>query len=135
MEQSAYEALMIGVNAFVFIIALTAGILLMSNVSDMVNYANENAIRGMNGTLAESVGIVHERIYSGEQLLAYYRKMIDETSEYKYDYTVKTSSSGAEKSLKSFVESQSIYQYLDREFELQYKGVSGDKETYVFIQK
>ena len=38
MEQNAYEALFIGVNVFVFIIALTAAILLMTNLINMVNY-------------------------------------------------------------------------------------------------
>ncbi|MBQ8044292.1 MAG: hypothetical protein IJ272_09160 [Clostridia bacterium] len=77
MEQSAFEAVMTGVNVFVFIIALSAGILLMSNVIDMVNFANERAIVGMNGTLAENVGIVDERIYTGAQMLTYYRKQLE----------------------------------------------------------
>ncbi len=131
MEQSAFEAVMIGVNVFIFVIALTAGIMLMTSVLDMVNYANQTAIRGMNGTLAESIGIVHERTYSGEQLLSYYRR-VDES---KYNFQVRDSELGNDKGLKSYIESMSIYNYLDKEFELQYKGIVNNKETYVFVLK
>ena len=77
MEHSAYEAIMIGVNVFVFIAALSAGILLMSSIIDMVNFANEQAVVGMNGSLAESVGVVTERVYTGAQMLSYYRREIE----------------------------------------------------------
>ena len=58
MEQNAYEALFIGVNVFIFIIALTAGIMLMTTLFNMINYANNAAIVGMKGSLAEGVGKV-----------------------------------------------------------------------------
>ena len=83
MEQSAFEALMIGVYVFIFIAALTAGVLLMSNIIDMVNFANQQAIVGMNGTLAETVGVVDERLYTGAQLVTYYRKQIERTAQEK----------------------------------------------------
>ena len=136
MEQSAYEAIMIGVNVFVFIIALTAAILLMSNVIDMVNYANEQAIVGMNGTLAESVGVVTERTYTGAQMLNYYGK-IKEDANIGYAFNVKLSELGEEKDIVTFVESQSIKNYLNEQFILQYKGLdaSSNKDVYVFMEK
>lgn len=130
MENSAFEALMIGVNVFVFIIALSAAVILMSNVINMVNYANENAIRGMNGSLAESVGIVHNRIYSGEQVLACYGKLEKYNN---YNFSIKLSELGTAIPLKSYIESESIYNYMDKQFELQYEGVIAGKESYIFM--
>ena len=134
MEQSAYEALMIGVSVFVFIIALSAAVLLMSNVLDMVNFANEQAIVGMNGTLAETVGIVNERIYTGSQLLSFYEKSLNNktnTSEFK----VKLSERGQEKTIENFVNTEVLIGYLNKEFVLEYKGKINKKDTYVFSLK
>lgn len=135
MEQSAFEAVMIGVNVFVFIIALTAGVLLMTNILDMVEYANQNAITGMNGSLAENVGIVSQRTYSGEQMLSYYGRMVAANGKSNYDFKIRLSDLGVERTLESYVKTESIYNYMDNEFELQYKGIINDKETYVFVIK
>ncbi len=144
MEQSAFEAIMIGVNVFVFIIALTAGILLMGNVINMVNYANENAIVGMNGSLAETVGVVNERVYTGEDLLTYYRKYMSEEYEDEngeilnksnYVYFVKLSNTGTEQTLKSYIEKENVTNYINEKFTLSYKGNIDTKEVYVFNLK
>lgn len=140
MEQSAFEAVMIGVNAFVFIVALSAGILLMSNVIDMVNFANERAIVGMNGTIAESVGVVEDRIYTGAQMLTYYREQIEQQEKYEqiegqeldYEFKVKLSEIGEESKLAEFVQKESLNKYYNRQFILQYKGKENNKDTYVF---
>lgn len=141
MEQSAFEAIMIGVNVFVFIIALTAGILLMGSVIDMVNYANENAIVGMNGSLAEEVGVVNERIYSGKDLLTYYRKYVAEDYETEegnvenksnYEYLVKLSDKSSEITLREYIEKENYSNYINEEFTLRYKGYIENKEVYVF---
>jgi len=139
MEHSAYEAIMIGVNVTIFIIALSAAVILMANVLDMVNYANESAKVGMNGTLAESVGVVEDRVYTGEKLLTYYRKQneINEQGESQsnYDFKVKLRPDGAETSLKTFVEAMKLQVYLNQEFILEYKGEISGKHTYVFVKK
>ena len=139
MEQSAYEAIMIGVNVFVFIAALSAGILLMSSITDMVNFANAQAIVGMNGTLAESVGIVTERTYTGAQMLNYYRDQIksqtSDTTISDNNFYVKLSKLGQEKTLKNFIESEALPSYINKEFVLVYKGKINDKNTYVFTLK
>ena len=132
MEQSAYEAIITGVNVFIFIIALSAGIMLMTSILDMAEYANENAVIGMNGSLAESVGTVEERVYSGEQILSYYRRVSNNS---KYDFRIKTSELGSEQTLSSYIESESVYNYINDKFELQYKGVINEKDTYVFVLK
>lgn len=140
MEQSAFEAIMIGVSVFVFIIALTAGILLMGSVINMVNYANENAIIGMNGSLAETVGVVSERIYSGRDILTYYRKYVVEDyenikSKSNYKYYVKLLDKTKEIALREYIEKESYSKYLNKEFILSYKGNIEGKEVYVFNLK
>lgn len=162
MEQSAFEAVMTGVNVFVFIVALSAGILLMSSVIDMVNFANDRAIVGMNGTLAENVGVVNERVYTGAQMLNYYREIeeaivrcphckgeiaIDTTecphcgetintdekiTDYKYNFYVRLDELGQERLLKNYIESESLRNYLNEKFILEYKGEEQGKHTYVF---
>lgn len=134
MERSAFEAFMIGVYVFIFIIALTAGVLLMSNVIDMVNFANDQAIVGMNGTLAESVGVVTERIYTGEQILAHYRKNI-ENSQSAYDFKIKLSELGHEESIEHFIQSPNMTKYIGKQFILEYKGKNEDKYMYIFSLK
>ena len=129
MEQSAFEAIMIGVNVFVFIAALTAGVLLMTNIIDMVNFANDNAVVGMNGTLAESVGNVNERIYTGAELLSYYRK--EQTG---LNFLV-SSELSKEIPLTTFIKEVSVSNYLNKRFMLQYKGDIEGKETYVFVMQ
>ena len=137
MEQSTFEAVMIGVNAFVFIIALTAGILLMSSVVDMVNFANERAIVGMNGTVAESVGVVEDRIYTGAQMLTYYREKVErleqERQELNYEFGVKLSELGTERKLSEFIQNEPLKNYYNKQFILQYKGKESGKDTYVFF--
>lgn len=134
MEQSALDAIMIGVNVFIFIIALTAGVLLMSNIIDMVNFANDQAIVGMNGTLAETVGLVTERTYTGAQMLRYYREKV-ENEKFAYDFKVKLSENGQEYSIEKFVQTINISTYLNKEFTLGYKEKKEDKYTYVFSLK
>ena len=140
MEQSTFEAVIIGVNAFVFIIALTAGILLMSSVVDMVNFANERAIVGMNGTVAESVGVVEDRIYTGAQMLTYYREQLEqqekiEGQELNYEFKVKLSELGSEIKLADFIQTERLNNYYNKQFILQYKGKESGKDTYVFFEQ
>ena len=142
MEQSAFEAVMIGVNVFVFIMALTAGVLLMSNIIDMVNFANDQAIIGMNGTLAENVGEVTERTYTGVQMLKYCEEKLkaDETEldetrqqvEGPYIFKIKLSESGQEDELQDYIKANKVSEYLSQKFKLEYKGLEREKYVYVF---
>lgn len=131
MEQSAFEAIMLGVNVFVFIIALTAGVLLMSNVIDMVNFANDQAIVGMNGTLAQTVGVVTERTYTGMQMLKYYQETQKQDNN-SYNFKVKLVKNGQARSIEKFIQSESVSTYLTKEFILEYEGMENQKHTYVF---
>lgn len=131
MEQSAFEAVMIGVSVFIFIIALTAGVLLMSNVIDMVNFANDQAIVGMNGTLAESVGVVTERTYTGTQMLRYYKEVMQQDNS-PYILKVKLSEYGQEKAIDKYIQNEQDLSYLKNKFTLEYKGMENEKHIYVF---
>lgn len=138
MEQSAFEALMIGVYVFIFIAALTAGVLLMSNVIDMVNYANKQAVVGMNGTLAETVGVVEERLYTGTQLLTYYKEEIEDEALEKtpknYSFTVKLSEGDSPKTLNRFIAETYVTNYLNEKFVLKYKGQEEGIYNYEFVK-
>lgn len=140
MEQTAFESIIIGVNVFIFIMALTAGIMLMSNIIDMVNFANDQAIVGMNGSLAESIGVVTDRTYTGTQMLRYYREIIEnntqdelQVSKSQYEYVVKLSQLGVEKKIEEFVKINNVSNYLNDKFKLQYKGFENNKHKYIFI--
>ena len=160
MEQNAYEALFLGVNVFVFIIALTAGILLMTNLMNMVNYANENSVVGMNGSLAESVGNVQKRIYTGAQIMTYYNKLVEnfcksggKEQDLSVVYYVKTNKNGHEYRIDKYitgkninckdleqdenlipnnVKGENISNYYNNKFEMVYKGKDNNTEKYVF---
>lgn len=139
MEQSAFEAVMIGVSVFIFIIALTAGVLLMTNVIDMVNFANDQAIVGMNGTLAESVGVVTERTYTGAQMLKYCEEKLqyDETLQQDkspYKFKVKLTELGQEYDIETYIKNTIVSEYLNKSFKLEYKGLESEKYIYVFSQ-
>lgn len=136
MEHSAFQALTIGVNVTIFIIALSASVLLMSNTLDMVDYANESAIQGMNGTIAENVGEVKEQTYTGSQLLTYYGKIENgEPDNLNYEIKIITSEYVTPQPLSSFIKNNNISVYIDKEFVLEYRGKTNDKHTYVLVMQ
>lgn len=138
MEQSAFEALTLGVTVFIFVIALTAGIMLMSNVLDMVNYANEQAVVGMNGTLAQSVGEVTQRTYTGMQIVTYYREELQTLEQNKkeseYVFYVKLSGETEGTIISKFINNNQLGKYLNKEFILEYNGLVANKHQYVFVE-
>ena len=140
MENSAYEALMIGLNITVFIVALTISINLMMNVREMSEKANE-VITKENGSLVEIQGngtpdagipgISDElntyRIYSGADLLSYYK-------DDKYRIRVELHS--GEYSLDYTIESFDRRSIIRKNFILEYIGIGGadPRLTYKFIE-
>lgn len=131
MEQSAFEAVITGVNSFIFALSLTFGIMLMTNVLGMVNAANDTTMAS-EGSLIDSMGIVEERIIKGSDLLTYYRK--SEASSYKY--YVKRLNQTNLIDLKQYVETQLIDSYISAKFKIIYNGQEqlddSTYETYVF---
>ena len=136
MNESTYEAAFLGVNSFIFVIALSAGIILMSNILDMVNYANNNASAGLRGSLAESVGIVETRTYNAKDLLTYYRKYIDEEANGKSVYYVKNSAneSGMGTKIDNYIKNNSLD--FSNIFELVYNGKNNkNQDIYIFVKQ
>lgn len=72
MNDSAFEALMIGVNTFIFIIALTSGILLMGKINDLVEYTKKEVASNSNGALIENEGEIASRSFLGTEVYALY---------------------------------------------------------------
>ena len=72
MDNSAYEALMIGVNTFIFIVALTAGIMLMDKINDLVEFTKQETSVASAGSLIETYGETAERTFTGAEVYALY---------------------------------------------------------------
>lgn len=78
MENSSIDAVLIGVNVFIFIIALTFSIMLMSTVLDMSNAVSTEVKTYGNSSILESIGSVEEKRISGTEVYAYFLKQGDE---------------------------------------------------------
>jgi len=90
----------------------------------------------MNGTIAESIGEVNEQIYTGSQLLTYYRKIENEEPEdLDYEIKITTTNYVTPQPLSSFIKNNDICAYIDKEFVLEYRGKTNDKHTYVLAMK
>ena len=72
MDNSAHEALMIGVNTFIFIVALTAGIMLMGKINDLVEFTKQETSAPSAGSLIETYGETVERTFTGAEVYALY---------------------------------------------------------------
>ncbi len=88
MESSAEQALILGINLFILIIALTCAIMLMTTVLDMSNAANTTIKTTMNSSLMTLYGGTNERIYTGEQLLALVSEYLSPTNDMKNKYDI-----------------------------------------------
>lgn len=76
MENAGIEALIIGVNVLVFVAALSVAIMLMVNVLDMSNTANDIIKSNNKGSLVETKDVNYIKVISGQELLKYYTKNI-----------------------------------------------------------
>lgn len=70
MESSGEQALIIGVNVFILVIALTCAIMLMTTVLNMSNAANTVIKTTTDSSLMTLYGGTNERVYTGSQVLA-----------------------------------------------------------------
>lgn len=134
MENSAYEALIIGTNVLLFVLALTISINLMMNVREMSENANE-VISSENGSLVEIEGdgtpeagipgisdeLNTERIYSGREVLSYY---MDSYTNNKYDIELDLISDPAPHVLDDVIYNKNRRVISNMRFILEYRGVS-----------
>lgn len=77
MENSGVEALIIGVNILIFVAALSIAIMLMINVLNMSNTANDIIKLNNKGSLVETKNVDYTKVISGQELLKYYTKNIE----------------------------------------------------------
>lgn len=81
MEKAAFEALITGVNVFIFVIALSFGITLLTSVLKLSNIASEQTINQTNGSVIIGENTNENRVVTGMEILAYYTNYIDKDFE------------------------------------------------------
>ncbi len=81
MDESAQQAVQLGVNITIFIIALSISITLMLGVRDVAETALEYDASLPTGSRVVSVSETKKRVVSGDELLAYYAGYMSEQSQ------------------------------------------------------
>ena len=95
MNDSTFEAIMIGVNTIIFMVALTAGMKLMGTINDMVEYSNQAAAAVSSGNLIQAYGDTVERIYSGVEVYDIYRQCKENGGKLNNNITVQFKINGS----------------------------------------
>lgn len=129
MESSANEALIIGVNLSIFIIATTIAIMLLTTVMDLSDLANESVITTTTGSVTVDGASVGKRVVTGSELMGYYTNYINKGDALKIWLSATTS-----QDLGDYLRDQQIKaSFLRKQFELTLSGVDNNgKETYLF---
>ncbi|MBR5227883.1 MAG: hypothetical protein IKV94_04510 [Clostridia bacterium] len=147
MESPASEALIIGMNVFVFVIALTCGVMLMTTVLNMSEVANDIIKDTSTSSLLELYGEGEERLYTGDELLALYQKYTAGTViaatggtvpggfntaglQNKYTFYIKREGYGAE----NLENTEITEEDLKKNFKLEYQGEEDSKLKYLFSE-
>ena len=119
MSSSLQEALMLGIYTLIFITALTAGIMLMANINDMVDYVKQLTFSTSSGNLMEEYGDTQERTFKGTEIYSFYGQYKE--GNLKEDLVINVVLEGEEKcNLEEF--SELGISYLDEIFTLRYIG-------------
>lgn len=82
MEESAFDAIYIGIYVFIFVIAVTATIFLYKSISDYSDMAYEFSHKSDNGALIVGSEVQRNNIINGEEVINYYYNYIKKD---KYD--------------------------------------------------
>ena len=89
MDESAQQAVQLGVNVTIFILALTLSITLLLEVRDVAKVASDYNASIPTGSRVVSVAEQKQRVISGNELLSYYvNYMIDVNHERTERYTI-----------------------------------------------
>jgi hypothetical protein len=118
VDDSTYQALILGLNTFVFVIALTAAMSLMSTINRMVEYTKQSADTEVGGNLVEQYGDETIRTFTGAEVYAFYGQKLNGTLG-DVNITVKTATS--ELDILNFGEGNG-WGYLSETFVLKCKG-------------
>lgn len=127
MENSGYEALIIGVNVFIFLIALSIAIFLMNSTMDMSEKANK-IIKDENTTMLE-VTEDKDRIITGEELIYYIN---NEDIMNKYELCFNSSVTPLINHINHAVAMGSLKTIMNNNYRIEYGGISGHKLRYIF---
>lgn len=76
--ENTTEAFIIAVNVLVFVTALSAAMLLMQNVNNMVEYARTSIEQDSGGSLMQQYEDVNERTFSGAEVYALYGEQLED---------------------------------------------------------
>lgn len=130
MESAGEQALLIGVNVFILVMALTSAVLLMTTVLNMSDVANTKIKTNSDSSLMALYGETNERIYTGEQVLAIINGYFSETSNMSERFVLKINGNKVQKDDVSFT-----VEMLKSTYKLQYCGkelADQDKCIYNF---
>ncbi|MBR6688475.1 MAG: hypothetical protein IKL68_00460 [Clostridia bacterium] len=127
MENSAYEAVIIGVNTIVFMVAVSVGMLLMTTINQMIDYTREIADSEIGGNLIKEYGEQQERTFTGAEVYALYGQALKGELD---DYTIRVNASGSNTEIKTYGSSLGIA-HLNSTFVLKHSGAN----TYTFVIK
>ena len=130
MESSGEQALLIGVNVFILIIALTCAIMLMSTVLNISNAANTVIKTNTTSSLMPLYGETNERIYTGEQVLAEIAEYNSPTANSRNKMILKLKIGDKYEEVGNVV--AFTKDRLDSDYHLRYDGKSGEKYVYIF---
>lgn len=131
MESSGEQALLIGANVFILIIALTCAIMLMVTVLNISNAANTVIKTTTSSSLMTLYGGTNERIYTGEQVIATIEEYNSPTTNMKDRMVLKLKSGDKETEIVEGFNQYNQYM-LDAKYNLKYYGKVSDKDVYVF---
>lgn len=96
MDESAQQAVQLGVNVTIFIVALSISISLLLGVRDVAEKALEYDASIPTGSRVVSVGETKKRTINGDELLSYYTRYMNEqakvTTSGKYIITIENKS-------------------------------------------
>lgn len=99
MENSAYEALILGLNVAIFMVAVSVGMLLMTTINEMIDYTREIGEAEIGGNLMKEYGEQQEREFTGAEVYALYGQALKGELE---GYTIRVNAGGTTVSLRDY---------------------------------
>lgn len=112
MNESTYDALILGLNIFVFTVALTAGMALMASINQMVEYTKTSIEQQIGGNLVQEYGDEAERTFTGAEVLSFYGQKLNGKLK---DYNLYVRAGGAQSEIMVYGKNSGTG-YLNRTF-------------------
>lgn len=112
MNESTYDALILGLNIFIFTVALTAGMALMASINQMVEYTKISIEQQIGGNLVQEYGDEAERTFTGAEVLSFYGQKLNGKLK---DYNLYVRAGGAQSEIMVYGKNSGTG-YLNRTF-------------------